>query len=76
MRTAINGLGRVGGALLRQAVLSKDLEVVAVNDLADPRTLAALLWRDTTYRPSDRRSWSAGRSRLTASGPRVRRCGR
>jgi glyceraldehyde 3-phosphate dehydrogenase len=51
MRIAINGLGRVGRALLRQAVLSKDLEVVAVNDLADPRTLAALLRRDSTYGP-------------------------
>ena len=51
MRIAINGLGRVGRALLRQAVLSEDLEVVAVNDLADPHTLAALLRRDTTYGP-------------------------
>jgi glyceraldehyde 3-phosphate dehydrogenase len=50
-RIAINGLGRVGRALLRQAVLSEDLEVVAVNDLADPRTLAALLRRDSTYGP-------------------------
>ena len=49
MRIAINGLGRVGRALLRQAVLSDDLDVVAVNDLADPATLAALLRRDTTY---------------------------
>jgi len=51
MRIAINGLGRVGRALLRQAVLSEDLEVVAVNDLADPHLLAALLRRDTTYGP-------------------------
>jgi glyceraldehyde 3-phosphate dehydrogenase len=49
MRIAINGLGRVGRALLRQAALSDDLEVVAVNDLADPKTLATLLRRDTTY---------------------------
>jgi glyceraldehyde 3-phosphate dehydrogenase len=48
-RIAINGLGRVGRALLRQAVLSDDLEVVGVNDLADPRTLRALLRRDSTY---------------------------
>ena len=46
MRIAINGLGRVGRALLRQAVLSEDLEVVGVNDLADPRTLRTLLRRD------------------------------
>jgi glyceraldehyde 3-phosphate dehydrogenase len=51
MRIAINGLGRVGRALLRQAVLSEDLDVVAVNDLADPHLLAALLRRDTTYGP-------------------------
>jgi glyceraldehyde 3-phosphate dehydrogenase len=51
MRIAINGLGRVGRALLRQAVLSEDLEVVAVNDLADPQMLAALLRRDSTYGP-------------------------
>ena len=51
MRIAINGLGRVGRALLRQAAQTDDLEVVAVNDLADPRTLAALLRRDSTYGP-------------------------
>ncbi len=50
-RIAINGLGRVGRAVLRQAVLSDDLEVVGVNDLADPRTLRALLRRDSTYGP-------------------------
>lgn len=49
MRIAINGLGRVGRALLRQAVLSDDLEVVAVNDLAGPEMLCGLLRRDSTY---------------------------
>ena len=48
-RIAINGLGRVGRALLRQAVLSEELEVVGVNDLADPHTLRSLLRRDSTY---------------------------
>jgi glyceraldehyde 3-phosphate dehydrogenase len=51
MRIAINGLGRVGRVLLRQATATDDLEVVAVNDLADPRTLATLLRRDSTYGP-------------------------
>jgi glyceraldehyde 3-phosphate dehydrogenase len=48
-RIAINGLGRVGRALLRQAVESDDLEVVGLNDLADPTTLRALVRRDSTY---------------------------
>jgi glyceraldehyde 3-phosphate dehydrogenase len=50
-RIAVNGLGRVGRALLRQAVRSDDLEVVGVNDLADPQTLRRLLRRDSTYGP-------------------------
>lgn len=48
-RIAINGLGGVVRALLRQAVLSDDLEVVGVADLADPRTLRALVRPDSTY---------------------------
>jgi glyceraldehyde 3-phosphate dehydrogenase len=48
-RIAINGLGRVGRALLRQAVVSEELEVVGVNDLTDPQTLRSLLRRDSTY---------------------------
>jgi glyceraldehyde 3-phosphate dehydrogenase len=50
-RIAINGLGRVGRALLRQAVQSDDLEVVGLNDLVDPTTLRALVRRDSTYGP-------------------------
>jgi glyceraldehyde 3-phosphate dehydrogenase len=48
-RIAINGFGRIGRNVLR-ALLERDseLEVVAVNDLADPATLARLLAYDTT----------------------------
>ena len=49
MRMAINGLGRVGRALLRQSLASDDVDVVAVNDLAGAPALATLLRRDTTY---------------------------
>jgi len=70
IRIAINGLGRVGRALLRQAVLSEDLEVVAVNDLADPTTLAALLRRDTAYGPFPVEV-SAGEDCLVIGGVKV-----
>lgn len=49
MKIAINGLGRVGRALLRQAVGNEKFEVVAVNDLTDLHTLRSLLRRDSTY---------------------------
>lgn len=48
-RIAINGFGRIGRNVLR-ALLERDstLEVVAINDLADPATSARLLAYDTT----------------------------
>jgi glyceraldehyde 3-phosphate dehydrogenase len=48
-RIAINGFGRIGRNLLR-VLLERDgtLEVVAVNDLTDPATLAHLLRYDST----------------------------
>ena len=50
-RIAINGFGRIGRAFLRTVVDAPDIEVVAVNDLVDTGTLAALLRRDTTFGP-------------------------
>ncbi len=50
VRVAINGFGRIGRAFLRSAHnAGADIEVVAVNDLTDARTLAWLLSRDTVY---------------------------
>ncbi len=48
-RIGINGFGRIGRNVLR-ALLERDtkLEVVAVNDLTEPATLARLLAFDTT----------------------------
>ena len=51
-RIAINGFGRIGRAVLRAAVeRGEDVEVVAVNDLADATTLGHLLQFDSTYGP-------------------------
>ena len=49
IQVGINGFGRVGRAFVRRALERDDLEVVAVNDLTDPRTLAHLLEFDSTY---------------------------
>lgn len=49
-RVAINGFGRIGRGVLRAILGSdSDLEVVAINDLTDPKTLAHLLSRDSLY---------------------------
>jgi len=52
-RIAINGFGRIGRLVLR-ALLERqecDLEVVAINDLADPETSAHLLRYDSVHGP-------------------------
>lgn len=55
MRIGINGFGRIGRNIFRAVVeegaASNDLEIVAVNDLADPGTLAHLLKRDSVAGP-------------------------
>nr|XP_061797903.1 glyceraldehyde-3-phosphate dehydrogenase-like [Nerophis lumbriciformis] len=46
---AINGLGRIGRALVRIAEHRPELELVAVNDLLEPSALARLLRRDSVH---------------------------
>jgi glyceraldehyde 3-phosphate dehydrogenase len=48
-RIAINGLGRIGRAVLKIAMDTPDMEVVAVNDLLPAENLAYLLRYDTVY---------------------------
>ncbi len=48
-RLAINGLGRIGRAFLRQAILDEEIEIIAINDLGDVENLAYLLRYDTAY---------------------------
>jgi len=47
-RIAINGFGRIGRTFVRCAADS-DLDIVAINDVADPANLAYLLKYDTVY---------------------------
>jgi glyceraldehyde 3-phosphate dehydrogenase len=51
LRIAINGFGRIGRDFLRYTLASADIEVVAVNDVADSETLARLLRYDSTFGP-------------------------
>jgi len=51
VRVAVNGFGRIGRVFFRAALESKNMEVVAVNDLADAKTLAHLLKHDSVHGP-------------------------
>lgn len=48
-RVAINGFGRIGRNAFKIAFDRSDLELVAINDLTDTKTLAYLLKHDTNY---------------------------
>jgi glyceraldehyde 3-phosphate dehydrogenase len=50
MRIAINGFGRIGRIFLRSILAKPDIEVVAINDLADTETLAHLFKYDSVHR--------------------------
>src|SRR5216117_1889452 len=47
IRVGINGFGRIGRNLYRAAMDDRDIEIVAVNDITDPETLAHLLKYDS-----------------------------
>jgi glyceraldehyde 3-phosphate dehydrogenase len=49
LRIAINGFGRIGRRVLRSAIDDGDLEIVAINDMTNTRTLAHLLKYDSVH---------------------------
>jgi glyceraldehyde 3-phosphate dehydrogenase len=55
MKIAINGFGRIGRHVFKIAFERDDLEIVAVNDLTDNKTLAHLLKYDSTYGVYDKK---------------------
>ena len=48
-RVAINGFGRIGRNAFKVAFERSDLDIVAINDLTDTKTLAHLLKHDSNY---------------------------
>lgn len=50
IRLAINGFGRIGRTVLRKLEKHPDIELVAINDLTDTKTLAHLLKYDSVHR--------------------------
>ncbi|MDI6874606.1 type I glyceraldehyde-3-phosphate dehydrogenase [Candidatus Solincola sp.] len=70
VKVGINGFGRIGRLFLRAAA-GKDVDIVAVNDLTDPATLAHLLKYDTVFGryPGE---VSAGEGKLVVDGKEIK----
>ncbi|GHF29035.1 type I glyceraldehyde-3-phosphate dehydrogenase [Streptomyces morookaense] len=71
IRLAINGFGRIGRTVARAALQRAAVEVVAVNDLADPAMLAHLLQYDSVYGRLEHEVTADGEA-LTVGGHRIR----
>jgi len=73
VRVGINGFGRIGRDYLRCLLErgSSGIEVVAVNDIAAPETLAHLLRYDSTYGPLKVEVGHTGNT-ITVGGRRLR----
>jgi len=54
VRVAVNGFGRIGRAVVREAFRRKDVEIVAVNDLMNPQMAAYLLKFDSAHLEFDK----------------------
>jgi len=70
MRIAINGFGRIGRNVFRIAHTRRDVDVVSINDITDPRTLAHLLKYDTIQGRFAGKV-RAGRNWISVDGKRI-----
>jgi len=73
IKVGINGFGRIGRITFR-AILkydkNKDIDVVAINDLADAKTLAYLLKYDSIYGPLENEI-TAGDDFISIDGKKI-----
>ncbi len=72
-KIAINGFGRIGRCIVRAMTQRNvsDLEVVAVNDLTDAKTLAHLYNYDTVHRQANPRA-TASEGQIEIGGRKIR----
>lgn len=49
IKVAVNGFGRIGRLVFKALVARKEFEVVAINDVTEPKVLAHLLKYDTVF---------------------------
>lgn len=67
-KIAINGFGRIGRLTLRNLLKNSDVEVVAINDLTDAKTLAHLFKYDSSQGRFDGEVSYEGSDRLVING--------
>lgn len=72
IKVAINGFGRIGRLTFRQLLKDKNVEVVAINDLTDAKTLAHLFKYDSSQGGFDGEVGYEGDDKLIVNGKSYR----
>ena len=72
IKVGINGFGRIGRLAFRQMFGAEGYEVVAINDLTDPKMLAHLLKYDSSQGRYDGHTVEAGEGSITVDGKTIR----
>ena len=71
VKVAINGFGRIGRLAFRQMFGAEGYEVVAINDLTDPKMLAHLLKYDSSQGRYDGHTVEAGEDYIVVDGKKI-----
>jgi glyceraldehyde 3-phosphate dehydrogenase len=71
IRVGINGFGRIGRNVFRYAIKNPEIEIVAINDLTDAKTLAHLLKFDSVHGTFDQ-DVSVNGSNIVVSGKEIK----
>ena len=71
VKVAINGFGRIGRLAFRQMFGAEGYEVVAINDLTNPKMLAHLLKYDSAQGRYDGHTVEAGEDYIVVDGKKI-----
>ena len=72
VKVAINGFGRIGRLAFRQMFGAEGYEIVAINDLTDPKMLAHLLKYDSSQGRYDGHTVEAGEDFIKVDGKEIK----
>ncbi|MBQ2896746.1 MAG: type I glyceraldehyde-3-phosphate dehydrogenase [Clostridia bacterium] len=72
VKVAINGFGRIGRLAFRQMFGAEGYEIVAINDLTDPKMLAHLLKYDSSQGRYDGHTVEAGEDNIVVDGKTIK----
>ena len=73
VRVGVNGFGRIGRLVMRVLANRSDIEVVAINDLADAKMMATLFKYDSVHRKFEGTVEAAGDA-LVINGRKIQLC--